>query len=116
MVLVHGANVQDRNGIKMILPFLKYKFLGSIKAIIADNGYSGQPIVDWVKEQFSGELQIVKRTEESEFRVLPKRWIVERTLAWISYSRRGSRDYGKETQTSQTITRLAMIRILINRI
>lgn len=41
LVLVHGANVQDRNGIKRVLPLLKYKFLGSIKAIIADNGYSG---------------------------------------------------------------------------
>ncbi|KAA6327200.1 hypothetical protein EZS27_023788, partial [termite gut metagenome] len=52
LVLVHGAGVHDRNGIKQVLPLLKYKFLGSIKAIIADNGYSGQPIVDWVKQQF----------------------------------------------------------------
>ncbi|KAA6347096.1 hypothetical protein EZS27_005448 [termite gut metagenome] len=44
LVLVHGAGVQDRNGIKQVLPLLKYKFLGSIKAIIADNGYSGQPV------------------------------------------------------------------------
>jgi putative transposase len=95
---------------------LKYKFLGSIKAIIADNGYSGQPIVDWVKQCFSWKLQIVKRTEESKFKVLPKRWIVERTLAWISYSRRSSRHYEKDTQTSQTITQLAMIRIFIKRI
>lgn len=116
LVLVPGANVQDRNGIKMVLPFLKYKFLGSIKAIIADNGYSGQPIVDWVKQQFSWQLQIVKRTEESKFKVLPKRWIVERTPAWISYSRRSSRDYEKDTMTSQTMTQLAMIRIFINRI
>jgi putative transposase len=52
----------------------------------------------------------------SAFKVLPKRWIVERTLAWISFSRRNSRDYEKNTDTSQTMTQLAMIRIFINRI
>jgi putative transposase len=113
LVLVHGAGVQDRNGIKQVLPLLKYKFLGSIKAVIADNGYSGQPIVDWVKQQFSWNLEIVKRTEQSKFKVLPKRWIVERTLAWISFSRRNARDYEKNTDTSQTMIQLAMIRIFI---
>ena len=116
LVLVHSAAVQDRNGIKMVLPLFKYKFWGSIKTIIADAGYSGQPIIDWVKRQFSWDLQIIKRSEQNKFKVLPKRWIVERTLAWISYSRRNSRDYEKLTHTSQTMTQLAMIRIFINRI
>lgn len=116
LVIVHGAGVQDRNGIKMVLPLLKYKFCGNIKTVIADNGYSGQPIIDWVKQQFGWNLEIIKRTEESKFKVLPKRWIVERTLAWISYSRRMSRDYEKLTDTSQTMTQLAMIRIFIKRI
>jgi transposase len=48
--------------------------------------------------------------------ILPKRWIVERTLAWISYSRKSSRDYERLTDTSQAMTQLAMIRIFINRI
>jgi putative transposase len=116
LVLVHGANIQDRNGIKLVLPLLKDKFWGSIKAVIADGGYSGQPIIDWVKEKFSWDLQIVKKNEQSKFKVLPKRWIVERTLAWISYSRRSSRDYEILTVTSQAMTQLAMIRIFINRI
>lgn len=116
LVLVHGANVQDRNGIKLVLPLLKDKFWGSIKAIIADGGYSGQPIIDWVKEKFFWNLIIIKRDEQCKFKVLPKRWIVERTLAWISYSRRNSRDYERLTITSQTMTQLAMIRIFINRI
>jgi len=116
LVLVHSAGIQDRNGIKLVLPVFKYKFWGSIKAIIADAGYSGQPIVEWVKQQFSWNLEIVKRTEQSNFKVLPKRWIVERTLAWISYSRRNSRDYERLTLTSQTMTQLAMIRIFTNRI
>ena len=116
LVLVHGADVQDRNGIKLVLPLLKQKFWVTIKAIIADGGYSGQPIVEWVKQQFGWVLQIIKRDEAAKFKALPKRWIVERTLAWISYSRRSSRDYEKLTDTSQTITQLSMIRIFINRL
>ena len=115
LVLVHGADVQDRNGIKLVLPLLKQKFWVTIKAIIADGGYSGQPIIDWVKQLFGWKLQIIKRDESSIFKSLPKRWIVERTLAWISYSRRSSRDYEKLTETSQVISQLAMIRIFINR-
>ena len=113
---VHGAGVQDRNGIKQVLPTLKHKFWGSIKAIIADGGYSGKPIVDWVKHEFGWNLQIIRRDESAKFKVLPKRWIVERTLAWISYARRTSRDYEKLTEISQAITMLAMIRIMLNRI
>lgn len=116
LVLGHGAGVQDHNGIKLVLPLLKYKFWANIKAIIADGGYSGQLIVDWVKQQFAWNLQIIKRDEQAKFKVLPKRWIVERTLAWISYSRRNSKDYEKLTDTSQTFTQLAIIRIFIIRI
>jgi putative transposase len=116
LVLVHGADVQDRNGIKLVLPLLKQKFRVTIKAIIADGGYSGQPIIDLAKQHFGWKLQIIKRDESSIFKSLPKRWIVERTLAWISYSRRSSKDYEKLTETSQVISQLAMIRIFINRI
>ena len=116
LVLVHAADVQDRNGIKLVLPLLKYKFWGSIKTIIADGGYSGQPVINWVKQLFGWSLQIIKKDEAAKFKVLPKRWIVERTLAWISYSRRNSIDYEKRTDTSQIITQLAMIRVFINRI
>jgi putative transposase len=116
MVLVHGADVQDRNGIKKVLPLLKDKILNGIKAIIADAGYSGQPLIDWVKETFSWNLEIARRSEQHQFKVLPKRWIVERTLAWISFSRRTSKDYERLTMTSEVMTQLALIRIFINKL
>ena len=115
LVMAHGAGVQDRNGIKEVLPWLKSKSLSNVKTIIADGGHSGQPIIDWVKETLSWKIEIVKRPDSPEFKVLPKRWIVERTLAWISYSRRNSRDYEKLTNTSEAMTQLSMIRIYINR-
>ena len=114
-VLVHAANVQDRNGIKQILPLFKDKVLRGIKKILADAGYSGQPIIDWVRKNFNWDLEIVRRSEHSQFKVLPKRWIVERTFAWISFSRRNSKDYEKLTESSQAFTQLAMIRIFLNK-
>lgn len=114
-VMVHGADVQDRNGIKQVLPVFKSKLLTGIKKIFADAGYSGKPIVEWVKSTLLWDLEIVMRSELNKFKVLPKRWVVERTFAWISFSRRNSRDYEKLTQTSEAMTQLAMIRIFINK-
>ena len=116
LVVVHGAEIQDRNGIKMLLPELKDKIWHGIKKIFADAGYSGLPIIEWTKKNFSWELEIAKRSELGKFKVLPKRWIVERTFAWISFSRRNSKDYERLTQSSQAMTQLAMIRIFIKRI
>ena len=60
-------------------------------------------------------LQIVKRSDVRGFVVLPKRWIVERTLAWISRNRRLSRDYERHTRIAVTFVKLAMIRIMLRR-
>jgi len=57
-----------------------------------DGGYMGE-LIEWGRIQFQWTLEIVKRTEEHTFKVLPKRWIVERTFAWISFHRRLSKDY-----------------------
>ena len=114
LVVVHGADVQDRNGIKHVLPHLKNKFLVGIQKILADGGYSGAAIIEWVKSTLCWELEIVKRSDKN-FKILPKRWIVERTLAWISFSRRTSKDYERLTKSSEAITQLAMIRIFIKR-
>ena len=115
-VLVHAANVQDRNGIRQVLPLFKDKVLRGIKKIVADAGYSGQPVIDWVKQNFQWQLEIVCRAEQSKFKVLPKRWIVERTFAWISFSGRNSKDYERLTESSQSFAQLAMIRIFLNKI
>ena len=61
-------------------------------------------------------LEIVKRTELHKFAVLPKRWIVERTLAWISRNRRLARDYERYARTAAAFIRLAMIRLMLRRL
>lgn len=86
-VLVHSADIQDRDGAKLLLAKVKDQF-PRLQLIWADGGYAGQ-LVEWVKTQFNWVLQIVKRCDNvAGFQVLPRRWVVERTLAWLSRHRR----------------------------
>jgi putative transposase len=112
-VVVHSADIQDRDGAKLVMEKLKYN-LSKIVKIFADGGYAGK-LVEYVKDTFSWVLEIVKK-EGNEFQVLPKRWIVERTISWINNSRRNSKDYEYLTETSEAMVQLAMIRIMLNRI
>jgi transposase len=58
-----------------------------LTTVFADGGYTGT-LIDWAKQMFGYAVKIVKRNEQHLFRVLPKRWIVERTFAWLNWSRR----------------------------
>ena len=73
-------------------------------------------LIKWVRIQFNWTLEIVKRTEEHTFKVLPKRWIVERTFAWLSFHRRMSKDYERLPESGMAFIQLSMIRLMINRI
>ena len=88
----------------------------SIKKIFADAGYQGPRVAQVVAETGAWELEIVKRTEAHKFIVLPKRWIVERTFAWISRNRRLARDFERYASTVVAFVRLAMIRIMLRRL
>lgn len=87
-----------------------------MKLIWADAGYSGK-LVEWVKRTCGWVLEIVKRRDNiREFKVLPHRWIVERTFGWLGRYRRLSKDYEGLTESSQALIYATMIRIMINRI
>ena len=87
-----------------------------IERIIGDGGYQGPKMTALVKSTGAWTLEIVKRSDLHRFVVLPKRWIVERTLAWISRNRRLSRDYERHTRKAAAFVRLAMIRIMLRRL
>ena len=90
-VVVHAANVQDRDGAKRVLRKLMGRF-PRLKLIWADGAYGGQ-LIDWAMWIAPWVLQIVKRSDDVRgFAVLPKRWIVERTLGWLGRYRRLSKD------------------------
>ena len=114
-VAVHPANVQDRDGAKPVIKKLAGQFPG-LRLIWADGGYAGK-LVDWVREEAGCALEIVRRPKgERGFTVLPKRWVVERTLAWLNKRRRMSKDYERLVETSEAWIRLAMINLMLRRL
>jgi transposase len=92
MVLVTAANVTDRQAALVMLPCLRARFR-KITLVWADGGYTGR-LITWAKEKLQLTLEIVKRSDDmSGFVVLPRRWVVERTLGWLMRSRRLVRDF-----------------------
>lgn len=115
MVVVHAASVQDRVGARQV--FEKAQGLyPRLKLVWADGGYTGK-LIDWLKDTCQWILEIVKRDEDlNTFKVLPRRWVVERTFAWICKFRRLSKDYEILTETSETMIYAAMVNIMLRRI
>ena len=114
-VVVHSASIQDRDGAKLVIALLKDRF-PRLQLIWADGGYAGQ-LIAWVAAFAGWTLTIVKRPEEQhQFVVLHRRWIVERTLAWLGKYRRLAKDYELLAETSEAMIRLAMIHIMVRRL
>jgi putative transposase len=115
MVLVHAANIQDRDGAKLLLDKAKGCF-SRLRLIWADGGYKGK-LVDWVRNTHSWVLEIVKRDKGVKgFQVLPRRWVVERTFAWLCFYRRLSKDYEVLTETSEAVIYAAMVHLMVRRL
>lgn len=116
MVNVHAADIQDRDGAVPLLKAVRRLFPFLAK-IIGDGAYQGpqletalQAIADW-------QLDIVKRSDRAKgFVVLPKRWIVERTFAWLGRCRRLAKDFENLTRTAVAFVMLASIRLMIRRL
>ncbi|QDM15534.1 IS5 family transposase [Tardiphaga sp. vice352] len=114
-VSVHAADIQDRDGAHDLLRRARRRF-PFVERIFADGGYQGPKMAKTVAATGSWKIEIVKRSDLHRFVVLPKRWIVERTLAWISRNRRLMRDFERYTKTVAAFVRLAMIRIMLRRL
>ena len=113
-VVVHAANVQDRDGAKLVLQKLTDRF-PRLQLIWADGGYAGQ-LIAWVHELGGWLLEIVKRPDESRFVVLPRRWVVERTFAWLGRHRRLSKDYEALPESSEAFILIATIYLMLHRL
>jgi putative transposase len=112
---VKKANIQDRDGAKLVLNKAKSCFC-RLRLIWADGGYAGK-LIDWVLETHNLLLEIVKRNDGIKgFQVLPRRWVVERTFAWLSFCRRLSKDYEVLPETSEAMIYVAMIHLMVRRI
>jgi putative transposase len=115
-VVVHGAYWQDQTGAVIVLWRLRDNFR-RLKVIFADSAYGRDGLVEIVKETFGWILQTVLRPVRAEgFVVLPKRWIVERTFAWLSRCRRHSKDYERNPETSEAMVLITMINLMSRRL
>jgi putative transposase len=109
MVVVHPADDQDYEGAHYVLNRIRQTYR-RLKIVFADSAYGRCGLPDWVKEKCDVTLQTILRPVELKgFQVLPKRWIVERTFAWINRHRRLSKDYERLIDTSEAAIHIAMI-------
>jgi transposase len=115
VVMVTGAGVQDRDGAFRLLSLLRERF-STIHMTWADGGYAGR-LVNWAAMALRLDVTIVKRSDDTKgFQVLPRRWVVERTLGWLTRNRRLVRDYERRTDTHETMTTIAMIALMSRRL
>lgn len=113
-LVVHPADIQDRDGAKLLIRQLGTRFR-RLQVIFADGGYAGR-FVDWTRGWFGRFIEIVKRPTANQFVVLPKRWIVERTFAWLGKYRRLSKDYETLAECSEAMILIAMTNLMLHRL
>jgi len=113
-VVITAASVQDRDGAKLV--FAEARGETRLKLIWADGGYRGA-LVNTTKEEFGWDLEIVKRNDDVKgFKVLPHRWIVERTFGWIGRYRLFCREHEATIASSKTDIHIAMAHIMVRRL
>lgn len=121
-VKVVAGNVSEKAGAKSLLEkiysnkWLK-KLCSRIEFVWVDAGYQGDELYDWVAKLTGWIWQVVKRSDDMKgFVLLPRRWVVERTLAWLSFNRRLSKDYEKLTRNSEAALYVASLPLLLKRL
>lgn len=115
-MVVHAANQQDNDGACLVLYSLWEK-MKRIRVIFADSAYGRNDLPDFVKQTLGFIIELVKRPRGTKgFKVLPKRWIVERTFAWLGRCRRHSKDYEHNPASSEAMIYITMINLMSRRL
>jgi transposase len=129
-VVVHPADVPDRDGARLVLDSSEEEEFPRLEHLWADAGYRGAALREWITERLGLSLEIVQRRRrwmwvpndvEPEplpvgFEVIKRRWVAERTFAWITRNRRMSRDYEFLGETTEALVYLSMIRLMLKRL
>ncbi len=130
-VVVHPANLQDREGAKLVLGGLQQRF-PRLRHLWTDQGYTGK-LLEWIEQELGWSVEVVERSPRrgfivtpdhqfqrvvlpAQFESLPRRWVVERSLAWIGRNRRMSKDYEALPASSEALVYLTMIRLMLKRL
>lgn len=114
-ILVHAADIQDRDGAVDVLKAIRYRFPW-LRHVFADGGYAGDKLRRALKGHGSWTLEIIKRSDTAKgFELLPRRWVVERTFAWLGRRRRLAKDWERSIASSTAWALIASIRMLTRR-
>jgi transposase len=114
-VVVTAANIGDRMGAKLLVIAL-LDTCARLKLIWADAGYDGTPLAGWIRVVADIALEIIKRTELHVFRILPRRWVVERSFGWLLRYRRLVRDYERRPAHHEAMVYWATVMIMTRRL
>jgi putative transposase len=114
--VVHPADLQDRDGAVLVLDRHTRRLFPFLETIFADAAYAGGKL----RRAMAGtpwKIEVVKRSDTAKgFQVIPRRWVVERTIAWINRCRRLAKDYENLNRSALGFIRLASIRLMLRRL
>jgi len=114
--VVHEADVQDRDGARITIDEVLERF-PSLRHFFADGGYRGEPLAEFIGQHDGRTIEIVKRPDDAKgFVVIVKRWVVERTFAWLGRCRRLAKDWEKSIASSESWAYIASIRMMTRRL
>ena len=113
-IAVTTANVTDRAGALILIETNKNQFTHVTKALV-DGGHTGEPFATGVSELIGAKVEVVKRSELHTFKVIPKRWVVERSFSWLEKCRRLWKNCERLLATSMQMVVLAFVRLLVRR-
>ena len=121
-VWICAASVSEKAGAMQLLRYLRHvpslsELCADVKLVWVDGGYRGEDLLNYVKRLWGWVWQVVLRTDDAKgFQLLPRRWVVERTFAWLLNARRLNKDYEKNRRNSQSMVYLAMMSVMLNRL
>jgi Transposase and inactivated derivatives len=115
-VVIHAADIQDRDGAPAVLASIRSRWPW-LRHVFADGGYAGDKLRDALEGQGDWTLEIIKRSDTAKgFEVLPRRWVVERTFAWLNRNRRLAKDFEKTIASATAWLLVASVQIVIRRL
>ena len=115
LLWITTANISDKAGAREMIALRAAEFQ-RVEKVLVDGGYNGRPFEDFVNETLGAEVEVAKRNELHKFAVIPKRWVVERSISWLEKCRRLWKNCERKLDTSLVFMRLAFISLLLRRI
>jgi len=114
--LVTTANITDRQGALEMFARPSFSPFPTLKTILCDGGYTGEDFAQAIEELTGAHVQVVKRSELHTFAVIPKRWIVERSFAWLDKCRRLWKNCERKLENTLNMVKLAFLSLLLRRL